>query len=100
MDTQLGWNVMEPEYIKLYADTFTDEELDGIIAFYKSPAGISLIEKTPELTKQASALVQAKMVILQPQMKQLLEDFVKSQTAAPSPSSTPQGNTPPKSTQP
>jgi hypothetical protein len=28
-----------PALVKAYADTFTEGEIDGILAFYKSPAG-------------------------------------------------------------
>ncbi len=36
---RLSWEKFKPAFVQLYADTYTDEELDGIIAFYKSPAG-------------------------------------------------------------
>jgi hypothetical protein len=32
-------NKAKPALVKIYADTYTEEELDGILAFYKSPAG-------------------------------------------------------------
>src|SRR5215813_3263639 len=31
-----AWEKLKPAYVKLYAEAFTDEELDGIVAFYKS----------------------------------------------------------------
>jgi hypothetical protein len=83
IDTQLGWKAMEPTYVDIYAKTLTDDELDGIIAFYKSPAGTAMIEKLPRLTTQAQQIVQQKMVTLQPQIMQLVQDFA-SHAAAPS----------------
>src|SRR5262249_30390931 len=35
----LSWEKLKPAYVKIYADQYSDDELDGIIAFYKSPAG-------------------------------------------------------------
>jgi hypothetical protein len=29
----LAWQVLEPEYVKLYADAYTEEELDGSVDF-------------------------------------------------------------------
>ena len=32
-------NKTKPALAKVYTDTYTEEEIDGILAFYKSPAG-------------------------------------------------------------
>jgi hypothetical protein len=39
----LSWEKLKPIYVKLYADTYTEQEMDGIIAFYKSPAGEAML---------------------------------------------------------
>jgi hypothetical protein len=78
IEAQVNWKVMEPEYINLYAKTFSDEEFDSILSFYKSPAGVAMVEKLPMLTSQAMQLTQTKMATLQPQLKQMVDDFVKS----------------------
>jgi hypothetical protein len=75
IESQIGWKVLEPDILDLYAKTFTDEELDGILAFYKSPAGISMVEKLPGLTTQAMQLTQSRMAALQPQLRQMIVDF-------------------------
>jgi uncharacterized protein len=78
IESQLSYASLEPDYVKLYADNFTDEELDGILAFYKSPAGKSMIEKLPALTAQSFQLAQTRMTTLIPQIKQMVQDFAKS----------------------
>jgi uncharacterized protein len=45
--TELGWEKLEPAYIKLYASTFSQAEIDGMNAFYKSEAGQAVIAKMP-----------------------------------------------------
>jgi hypothetical protein len=47
------------ETAKLQALTFTEEELDGLVAFYESPLGAKVIEKTPLLMQQNIAMGQA-----------------------------------------
>jgi uncharacterized protein len=79
---RMGWSAMEPAYVDLYARNFTDEELDGIIAFYKSPAGVALVEKLPSLTSQGTQLAQERMATIQPQLLQMASDFAKSASAA------------------
>ena len=85
IQSQLGWKSLEPEYVDIYAKNFTDEQLDVILAFYKSPTGVALVEKLPTLTTQGMQIAQDRMVALQPKLKQMLDDFAKSAAnAAPS----------------
>ncbi len=44
---------MKPDMVKLYDETFTTEELNGIAGFYKSPAGQALLQKLPILTAKS-----------------------------------------------
>ena len=50
--------VLMPRYVehmsKVYAETYTAEELEGLIAFYSSPVGQSVLAKAPELAPEAS----------------------------------------------
>jgi uncharacterized protein len=78
VESQMGWKVLEPDYVDIYAKNFTDEQLDSILAFYKSPAGSALVEKLPTLTTQGMQLAQTRMTALQPQLKQMIEDFARS----------------------
>lgn len=77
-DAQIGWKVLEPVYVDLYAKTYTEPELDAILTFYKSPAGQSMLAKGSELNQQGSQIMQTKMATLQPQLQKLAQDFVQS----------------------
>lgn len=85
MDTvnqKIGWKALEPDFINLYAGTYTEEELDGIIAFYKSPVGQKMMEKTPELMTKSTQIAQQKMSELQPVLNQMVQDFMKQMAAS------------------
>jgi hypothetical protein len=82
VNQKIGWKALEPDFITLYASTYTEEELDGIIAFYKSPVGQKMMEKTPELMSKSSQITQQKMSELQPQLQQMVQDFMKQMTAS------------------
>ena len=41
----LSWNKLEPEYTKIYEDAYTEQQIDDILAFYKSPTGQVMVEK-------------------------------------------------------
>ncbi|TJZ73208.1 DUF2059 domain-containing protein [Chitiniphilus eburneus] len=53
---------LKPDYIKLYRDTFTQEEIDGLIAFYKTPAGQALVDKMPLVLQNISGILQSRLV--------------------------------------
>jgi hypothetical protein len=72
-----SWNALKPEYVKLYADTYTYEDLDGIINFYQSSVGQKMLASTPALMKQSSTIAMNHMQEVQPRMRQMLEDFQK-----------------------
>lgn len=82
VNEKLGWKALEPDFINLYASTYTEQELDGIIAFYKSPVGQKMLEKTPELMTKSTEITQQKMREVQPQLNQMVEDFMKSMAAS------------------
>jgi hypothetical protein len=73
VDERLSWDKLKPQFVKMYADTFTDEDLDGILAFYKSAAGQAMATKTPELMDKAVRIAQAAMQDAQPDIRKALE---------------------------
>ena len=75
IEEQMGWKAMEPTYIEIYSHNFTEEQIDDLVAFYRTPTGQALIEKLPAITAEAIPAAQAKMVTLQPQMQKLIQDF-------------------------
>jgi hypothetical protein len=70
----LSWDKIKPEYVALYAETFTEEEIDGMLAFYKSPAGRAMLEKMPVLMQRSMALSQRMMQEIQPEMTKIIEE--------------------------
>jgi uncharacterized protein len=88
----VAWDKMKPILVQVYTETYTDQELDGILTFYRSPSGQALVAKSPQLMNRTVELVQQKMTAVQPQLQQANEDFsrkMKELSAAPAPSSTP-----------
>lgn len=83
VDSQVGWKILGPAFSDVYAKAFTEEQLDAIIAFYKSPAGVAFLENTPQVNGQIKQITSPRLDALQAQMRQALEDLRKSQTAIP-----------------
>lgn len=71
----LSWSQLEPTYLKLYTQAFSETEIDGILAFYKSPSGQAMVSKTPQLMEQANRAVQQRMTLMQPKIQELLKEY-------------------------
>ena len=83
---EAGWKAIKPEMVQLYASTFTEGEIDGIIAFYKSPTGQAFLQKAPELDKQKIQIEEAKVTAIQPKLTEMTQEFAKQFAEASSPS--------------
>ena len=66
-------NKVKPALAKVYTDTYTEEELDGILAFYKSPSGKAFIQKMPEMMQRLMPVMMQMMGDLQPEIKTMME---------------------------
>jgi hypothetical protein len=58
---ELSWSNMRPVYLQIYRESFTQEEVDGVLAFYTSPAGIAFVEKMPLVMQKSTELMQGRM---------------------------------------
>lgn len=74
MHEALSWEKLEPQFAKLYASEFTDEELDGIVAFYKTPAGQALAGKSIGLMPKASAISQNALAAVAPEIQKIMKE--------------------------
>lgn len=79
---EFSWEKVKPDYVALYASTFTEDEMRGIIAFYKSPAGQAFVRKQPELMKKSVELSQRLMAKLGPRLQALMNDGAPEATPA------------------
>jgi uncharacterized protein len=68
MREEMGWEKMKPQYMQLYRDTFNQDEVNGLIDFYKSPTGQAYANKMPELTQRSMALSQQMTQSLMPKI--------------------------------
>lgn len=84
VDSNLGWTSMKPALIDLYVKAFTEDQLDQILAFYKTPAGVALLEKMPELNKQFGDLGNTRVASMRDQLQKAYQDLQNSLHPIPS----------------
>lgn len=56
-----SWAAIREDMIAVYAELFTEEEVQGLIAFHETPLGARLIEVTPILTSRLADLSMARL---------------------------------------
>lgn len=71
MKKEMSWEILKPEFEKLYAETYSAEELDGLLKFYQSPLGKKFIEKQPEMQRKTMLMVQQMMMRVMPKIQAL-----------------------------
>lgn len=82
---EMSWDKVKEEYITLYAETFTEQELKDIIAFYKTPSGQALIKKQPEVMKRSMQLSQKMMGQLMPRIQAMTNELKENLLTQPPP---------------
>ena len=70
----LNWQTMEPMYVKIYEDSFSQSEIDSMIAFYSSPPGQAIVAKLPLVAQNTLIAMQEQMKPLMPQAQQIAKD--------------------------
>lgn len=81
---------MRESYVSLYASKFTTEELQGVLAFYKTPIGQKWGEKQTEITMEFASKSMAMMPGIMDAAKKAMSVFTNlPATPSPAPISTP-----------
>ncbi len=77
----VSWQKLEPQYLDLYAQAYTEEEIDGILAFYRSPVGQAMLSKQPDLLTKSQAIAQAQVIAMLPQIRAAAIEFAQQMNA-------------------
>jgi uncharacterized protein len=80
---QLNWDALEPSVINAYRDTFTQQEIDAMLKFYRSPSGKAVVSKMPQVMEKMSQQVQGEIQTLAPKLAQLQRDTAARLKSAP-----------------
>jgi uncharacterized protein len=82
MREQLDWASIEPKMVQLYRDTFTQHEIDSMLAWYDSPTGRSVIAKQPVVMQQMTDYAQLHVKDMVPKLLKLQKDTIAQLRAA------------------
>ena len=79
---EMSWANMKPLYVQIYRESFSEEEIAGLVAFYKSPAGVAYIEKMPVVLQKSMTIMQTRMGPMMEKMKVAVQQAVEEAKAA------------------
>lgn len=77
LQEEMSWDKLKPQYAKIYREAFDQEEIDGMLAFYASPAGQAMIKKMPIVAQKSMLLSQSMMQSMMGKLKGIMEDAAK-----------------------
>lgn len=81
MDKYMTWDKLRPEYIRMYAQAFTEPELHQMIAFYKTPTGQKTVKMMPQLFRQGAELGQRLIQPHIPELRQMIMERMRARSA-------------------
>ena len=78
---EFSWEKMEPLYQRVYQKSLTQQEVDGMIAFYKTPAGQAVITKLPVILQNTFAEVREMMGPMMQRIERMQQDVIAEMKA-------------------
>lgn len=73
---EMSWDKMEPMYVRVYQQSFNQDEVNGLVALYKTPSGQVLIGKMPLVMQNTMTEVQKMMGPLMQRFQRMQQEVV------------------------
>jgi hypothetical protein len=77
---EFSWQKFEPMLIEIYRKSFSQSDIDGMLAFYKTEAGQSVVKKMPLVMQNTMQLMQERMQQVMPKMMRIAEQSIEQPT--------------------
>lgn len=71
---EISWPKIKGDQIKVYASTFSENELKELNDFFKTPTGQKFIEKQQDVLKASYQITQKHLQSMMPKLNKLLEE--------------------------
>lgn len=82
MDEHFRYEDLEPEFVKMYADVFTEREIRDLAAFYRTPLGQRVVETLPEITAASQRIAMERLQSAMPQLMQAIMQAMEEEEPA------------------
>ncbi len=68
---EVSWSKLKAEYSKVYAKNFSQDEVNGLIAFYQSAPGRALLRKMPAVQEECARLAMGRLPDITARLKEV-----------------------------
>lgn len=82
LTSYLDWNKLEAVYVRVYQETFSEEDIQGMLSFYRTPAGQAVVEKMPLVMQKSAAEMQDSFKSMMPELQKIQTEFAAEMKAA------------------
>jgi uncharacterized protein len=76
---------MEPDFIRVYTDLMTEDEIRALTAFYRTPIGQRLVQLMPDMAAATHRITNARLQSVMPQLIQRVTEALAEESATPTP---------------
>lgn len=76
----VSWDRLKDQYADLYASTFTEEELQQMTQFYRTPVGQKLARSSPLLLRQGAELGERAVRQHMPELQEMIRQQLLTRT--------------------
>jgi len=84
MAEEMGWEKLRPLIVQVYSESFSEEEIQGLIAFYESPTGRMFVERMPQVTERMLRVIGERIGPMMQRLQRSLTEDAALAPAAPS----------------
>jgi len=74
LNKYMSWPSLKDDFIRLYSETFTTEEVRDLIIFYRTPTGQKALRKAPELMMKGGQLGSQRVQDNRAELEQMIEE--------------------------
>jgi hypothetical protein len=64
MHADMSWDKLKAGMVEAYRNVYSEEELDGMLAFFKSPVGQTYLAKSPEIAAKTREVAETRVKAL------------------------------------
>ena len=82
MQEEMGWAKMKPAYAQIYQEALSQEEAARLLALYKDPSYMALMQKLVTINQKSAQAIQAKLPVIQQKITPILEKAVQEAIGA------------------
>lgn len=74
----LSWDQVRDDYVRLYAESYSEDELRELIAFYQTPLGEKMVDLIPTFQQRETEITEERMQEHMPELQQNLQEAMQS----------------------